>query len=218
MQWGLVWTVLEEPLAELPVIPWFDEEGSIWGHGRPFEVPVGLGLMIENFRDVAHFAFVHRDTLGPIPEVVETLEPDRNGSEVRLRREMAVGPGGEDHYGALPEIHYLTVAPNLTSAHILTDKGERGLIHVARANGPSESTHYWFVMLGEGFEERDLKEAISFEESVYAEDLEILTAVNPRELSLDPNAEINTLADRYTLAYRQAFADFVQRSRTGRQA
>lgn len=210
--WGLVWAVLEEPLTPVPAVPWFDEETRVWGHGTPFELPVGLGLMIENFRDIAHFAFVHRATLGPIPEVVEPLEPEREGFEVRLRREMTVGAGGEEQYGSLPEVRYLTVAPNLTSAQISTERGQRGLIHVARAIGPRESMHYWLVVLGEDCEERDLEEAISFEESVYAEDREILAAVEPPELSLDPNAEINTLADRYTLAYRHAFGDFVRQA------
>lgn len=212
-QWGLVWTVLEEPLTDLFSVPWFDEEHSIWGHGEPFELPVGLGLMIENFRDVAHFAFVHRDTLGPIPATVEPLEPERDGFEVLLRREMTVGAGGEDLYGSRPEVRYLTIAPNLTSARILSDTGERGLIHVARSIGPRESMHYWIQVLGDGFEKSDLEQAIEFETKVYAEDRRVLSAIEPPELSLGSNIEINTLADRYTLAYRQAFADFVRLAR-----
>ena len=41
-QWGLVWTVLEEPLGEPPSLPWFDPEKWLWGHGTPFELPVAL--------------------------------------------------------------------------------------------------------------------------------------------------------------------------------
>ncbi len=37
--------------------------------------------MIENFRDVAHFAFVHQATLGAMPEVIEPLEPESDGLE-----------------------------------------------------------------------------------------------------------------------------------------
>ena len=50
--------------ASCPTLPWFDAEEWTWGHGTPFELPVGFGMMIENFRDVAHFAFVHQATLG----------------------------------------------------------------------------------------------------------------------------------------------------------
>ena len=34
---------LEEPLGEPPDLPWFDAETWTWGHGTPFELPVGLG-------------------------------------------------------------------------------------------------------------------------------------------------------------------------------
>jgi phenylpropionate dioxygenase-like ring-hydroxylating dioxygenase large terminal subunit len=209
VQWGLVWTVLEEPLTEIPKLPWFAEEAMAWRHGTPFELPVGFGLMIENFRDVAHFAFVHQATLGAIPEIVEPLEPERDGFEVMMRREMTLGAGGEELYGSLPELRYHTVAPNLTSALALTDKGERGLVHIARAIGPTESMHYWIHALGAGFEESELEESIEFESRVYAEDRQIVSTVQPPELCLDPDAEISTLADRYTVAYRQAFVDFV---------
>jgi phenylpropionate dioxygenase-like ring-hydroxylating dioxygenase large terminal subunit len=211
-QWGLVWTVLEEPLGELPSVPWFKPEQWRWGHGMPFELPVGLGVMIENFRDVAHFSFVHKTTLGAIPEVVEPLEVERQGVEVTMRREMRVGEGAEEIWGSLRELRYHVIAPNFTSAQMLTTNGERGLLHVARAISATESVHYWIEGFTEDYDEYSLAEAIEFEQRVYAEDLPIVAAIEPPELSLDSNADLNTLADRFTLAYRRAFAEFVQRA------
>jgi len=211
-QWGLVWTVLEEPLGGLPQLPWFDVTEWTWGHGTPFEVPVSLGVMIENFRDVAHFAFVHRDTLGAPPEVVEPLDVERRGLEVTLRREMEFTEGPKAVWGELREVHYHAIAPNLASIRMLTDEGERGLLHVARAIGAAESAHYWIEGGLENFDEDRLAGAIEFDTRVYAEDARIVSAVEPRELSLDPNADLNTLADRFTLAYRRAFAEFVRRA------
>jgi phenylpropionate dioxygenase-like ring-hydroxylating dioxygenase large terminal subunit len=213
VQWGLVWTVLEEPLTEPPTVPWFDPQRWTWGHGTPFELPVGLGLMIENFRDVAHFAFIHQATLGAMPEVVEPLEPERDGLVVTLRREMSVGEGtAEDIYGPRSEVRFHTIAPNFTSAQLLTSRGERCLLHAARAISATESAHYWIKGLGKGFEVEDLEEAIAFEERIYAEDRPIVSAIEPPELPVDPDANINSLADRFTLAYRQAFAEFVERA------
>ena len=90
---------LEEPLGEPPELPWFDAEAWTWGHGEPFELPVALGVMIENFRDVAHFAFVHQATLGAMPEVIEPLEPERDGLEVTLRRKMEFGDDADGGLG-----------------------------------------------------------------------------------------------------------------------
>lgn len=208
--WGLVWTALEEPVTELPSPPWFDAEEWAWAHGPPFELPVGLGIMIENFRDVSHFAFVHQETFGEIPEVVEPLEVDRDGVELTMRWEMPIDEEVEEIWGALQEVRYHVIAPNFTSVRHITDRGERCLLHSARAISATESAHYWIQGLGKDFDGIRLEEAIAFEERVYGEDLPIISAIEPRELSLDPNAEVNTLADRFTLAYRRAFADFVQ--------
>ena len=65
---------------------------------------------------------------------------------------------------------------------------------------------------GESFDEHGLEEAIAYDWRIYAEDLPIVSAIEPPELPLDPNADVNTLADRFTLAYRHAFAEFVERA------
>ena len=210
--WGLVWTALEQPLNELPTLPWFDPERWNWGHGTPFELPVGIGVTIENFRDVAHFAFVHQATLGIAEEVVEPLQPKRDGLEVTLRRSLAFGDEAEGFYGSQTEVRYHVIAPNLTSAQMLSAKGERCLVQVSCAISATESMTYWLQGLAEDFDGDSLEEAIAFEERIYAEDRLIISAIEPPELPLDHEADANTLADRFTLAYRQAFAEFVQRA------
>lgn len=212
--WGLVWTVLEEPLGELPTMPWFDADEWIWGHGTPFELPVSLGIMIENFRDVAHFAFVHQETLGEMPEVIEPLHPERDGFRVTLRREMKAGDHADEIWGSLRELHTHVIAPNFTSGQMLTTKGERCLLHAARAISATESAHYWIAGFTKDYDEFSVEEAIEFEQRLYSEDCAIISAVRPAELPLDQDAEANTLADRFTLGYRQAFRDYVERALT----
>jgi len=212
--WGLVWTVLEDPIGEPPDLPWFDADRWTWGHGDPFELPVAFGVMIENFRDVAHFAFVHQATLGPMPEVIEPLEPERRGLEVTMRRKMEFGDGAEAVWGPLRETATHAIAPNFTSVRLFTDEGERCLLHAARAIGPTESAHYWIEGGLENFDEERLAQVIDYDSRIYAEDLPIVSAVEPRELPLDPQADVNALADRFTLAYREAFVEFVRRART----
>lgn len=211
-QWGLVWTALEEPLDGLPDLPWFDSTAWTWGHGTPFELPVAFGVMIENFRDVSHFAFVHQATLGALPEVIEPLEPERRGLEVTLRRKMQFGDDAEAVWGPLREMRYHVIAPNFTSAQIFTEEGERCLLHAARAISSTESAHYWIEGGLENFDEERVEQAIAFDSRVYGEDLPIISAIEPRELPLDPNAGANALADRFTLAYRRAFVEFVDRA------
>jgi phenylpropionate dioxygenase-like ring-hydroxylating dioxygenase large terminal subunit len=211
-QWGLVWTVLAEPLGEPPDLPWFDAERWTWGHGEPFELPVGIGVMIENVRDVAHFAFVHQATLGNMPEVIEPLKPHRDGLEVTLRRKQEWCDDANAVWGSLREMENHAIAPNFTSARIFTDDGERCLLHAARAISATESAHYWIEGGLENFDEEKVKDVIEYDWRVYSEDLPIISAIEPPELPLDPNADVNTLADRFTLAYRAAFREFVDRA------
>ena len=209
---GLVWTVLEEPLGDLPTLPWFDPEKWLWGHGKPFEVPVGFGVMVENVRDVSHFAFVHQATLGAMPEVIEPLEPERNGREVIMRRKAEWGEDVSAVWGALREMHYHAIAPNFISIRLLTAKGERCLLHAARAISATESAHYWIEGGLENFDQQDLENLIAYDWRVYSEDLPIVSAIQPPELPLDANADVNTLADRFTLAYRAAYREYVERA------
>jgi nitrite reductase/ring-hydroxylating ferredoxin subunit len=211
-QWGLVWTVLGEPLGDLPTLPWFDAETWRWGHGTPFELPVGFGIMIENFRDVSHFAFVHQATLGAMPELIEPLAPESNGLEVTLRRKVEWGDDAAAVWGALQEMHYHVIAPNFIAGRVLTADGDRCLLHAARAISTTESAHYWIEGGLENFDAESLESAIAYDWRIYSEDLPIISAIQPAELPLDPNADVNTLADRFTLAYRAAFREFVDRA------
>jgi nitrite reductase/ring-hydroxylating ferredoxin subunit len=208
-QWGLVWTTLEEAAAELPTVPWLDEGGWRLGHGDPFELPVAFGVMIENFRDVAHFAFVHEATLGATPERIEPLRPRRDGQTVTLRRPMRSGPGGDAVWGTLRELSYRLSAPNFVAVQMRTSEGDRCLLHAARAIGPARSEHFWIEGAAADCGGASLEEAIEADGRIYAEDIAIISHVVPAEFSLDPRAEVSTLADAYTLAYREAFTEFV---------
>lgn len=209
VRWGLVWTSLQEPAVELPRLDWFEEADWRWAHGEPFELPVSFGVMIENFRDVAHFAFVHRESLGAMPEVVEPLRPSREGMVVTMRRRMSGGPGGREFWGSLREIAYHAIAPNVIAARLWTDEGLRFIVHAARESRPGESIHYWLAGFEEGYSGAGLEEVLAAEAELYAEDVGVVSTVTPPELPLGEEG-VSTLADVFTLAYREAFVEFVR--------
>jgi phenylpropionate dioxygenase-like ring-hydroxylating dioxygenase large terminal subunit len=209
-QWGLVWTALEEPLGDLPSAPWFEAGEWIVGEGEPFELPVSFGVMIENFRDVAHFAFVHRATMGEIAEVVEPLSVQTQGFQVRMKREMRVGEGAEEAWVSMCAIDYQAIAPNFVSAQLyFTDGSTRCLLQASREIEIGHSIHYWIVGHSPDYTEYDLAQVIAFEDALYEEDRRTVRTVLPPVLPLDPRADLNTLADSFTLAYRQAFLAWV---------
>jgi hypothetical protein len=129
-----------------------------------------------------------------------------------MSREMKTGTGGDGTWDSLREGHSHTIAPNFTSIRMVMAKGERWLLHAARAVSATESVHYWAEGLSDDFDEITLDEAIESEERLYAEDRAVSAAVEPPELPLALDADFNTLADRFTLAYREAFSEFVRRA------
>lgn len=211
VQWGLVWSVLDDPVIEPPKLPWFEEHDWTTADGPPFELPVAMGLWIENFRDVAHFAFVHRETLGDVPEKVEPLEVERHGFEVEMQRVTLNAAGGDESWDSLREIGYHAIAPNLISAQLFfADGSRRCMVHVARATSATESFHYWIAGKSSDYNAFGIDEILAAEKRLYDEDREIVGAITPPELGLDGRGEVSTLADSFTLAYRQTFIDFLE--------
>jgi hypothetical protein len=113
---------------------------------------------------------------------------------------------------------YHTIAPNFTSARMFTDDGERCLLHAARAISATESAHYWIEAGLENFDRERLEKVIAYDAGIYAEDVAVLSKVTPPELPLDLSTEVHTAADRFTLAYRQAYVEFVNRALAERSA
>jgi hypothetical protein len=135
-----------------------------------------------------------------------------------MRREMKTGEGGDGTWDSLREGLNHVIAPNFTSIQMLMAKGERCLLHAARAISASESAHYWVEGLSEDFDEISLEQAVESEERLYAEDRTIMAAIEPPELPLDSDTDVSTLSDNFTLTYREAFAEFVQRALAERPA
>ncbi|MGH2991225.1 MAG: hypothetical protein ACRDMA_15465 [Solirubrobacterales bacterium] len=222
VRWGLVWCALDEPAAALPAPQALD--GVEWEHGagRPIAVAAGLRAATENFRDVAHFPFVHRQTMGELPHVVEPLEVERDGTEVRLSRTYEAIGGEEKIWHAGMRFDSHAIAPGFVC---LTMRGEDGgtryLLNAPSprtspvspaADGRHRTTIFWVEGFAQGFTAMTLEELLASEAKVYAEDNPILDRIEPSEAPLDRAAQVHTVADKYTLAYRQAFVEFVRRA------
>jgi phenylpropionate dioxygenase-like ring-hydroxylating dioxygenase large terminal subunit len=61
--YGLIWIAPEQPIGGFPELPHVDREGLRIGVLRR-TTHVSAGLLIDNFLDVAHFSYMHQQTLG----------------------------------------------------------------------------------------------------------------------------------------------------------
>jgi phenylpropionate dioxygenase-like ring-hydroxylating dioxygenase large terminal subunit len=216
VRWGLVWTCLDEPAMDIP-----DPEelhGTDWDYdyGETMEIPAGIGALTENFRDVSHFPFVHRASMGDVPEIVEPLRVRREGIEVWLDRGYTTINPGQAVWQTDSEImfRYHIVAPCFIC--LVMDYGPLGSRFLLNAPHPTtdlESTCInWIVGVSKGFRGPSLAECVASETAVYREDLPVLSSLRPREIEWHRPAQFSVPADRYTLAYRRSFVEFVRRA------
>lgn len=211
--WGHVWTVLESPHLPFYHVPAWDGLELEWLAGDPLDSETGVAVAIENFRDVAHFPFVHEVTMGPTPHVVEPLKVQRDGLTVVMNRPLQAGSGEWATDGDC-NMHYLCAAPGLaTITYQYPAKGSRV---VAGFPSPMDYEHvmiFWGVANEAGFRGESIETCLEFEDAVYREDLPIAGALEPREVDWDGNYEEHSVpADLFTLNYRRAFGDFVRQA------
>jgi phenylpropionate dioxygenase-like ring-hydroxylating dioxygenase large terminal subunit len=61
---GLIWLAIEPPLAPLPDLPGWNEDGFVSARCETVRTPVSALQLIDNFMDAAHFPFVHPNSFG----------------------------------------------------------------------------------------------------------------------------------------------------------
>jgi phenylpropionate dioxygenase-like ring-hydroxylating dioxygenase large terminal subunit len=211
-RFGHVWTVLETPIREMYEVDEWAGLDLQWLAAEPLESPVGVGVAIENFRDVAHFPFVHRVSMGPSPEVVEPLTVTREGLNVWMDRALDAGAGDWARDGDCL-MHYRCSAPGFSSITYYYDQlGTRIVTGFPSPVSYEEVIIFWAVACEVGFKGSALDEQLRVEELVFREDLPVVKHIEPREIPWDREFhEFSVPADRFTLNYRRAFKELMQR-------
>ncbi|MFD7291761.1 Rieske 2Fe-2S domain-containing protein [Streptomyces sp. NPDC059897] len=212
-RFGHVWTVLEEPVTELYDPEAWRGRDLEWLAAEPLHSPTGVAVAIENFRDVAHFPFVHQVSMGPTPEVVEPLEVRRDGLDVHMERPLDAGSGDWAAQGDCM-MAYQCTAPGLAS--ISYHYARAGLRIVAGFPSPvsyEQVKIFWGVANDRDFQGDSIEECLRVEEMVYLEDLPIVENIRPREVPWDGEVpEFSAPADLFTLNYRRAFGELMRRT------
>jgi phenylpropionate dioxygenase-like ring-hydroxylating dioxygenase large terminal subunit len=212
-RYGHVWTVLEEPLAGMYDLAEWHGVDFEWLAGDILDSETGVAVAIENFADVAHFAFIHKGMMGATQPVIEPLNVRREGLDIWMDRplEACAGEWAKDGQCMM---HYHIVAPGFIA--ITYDYERLGKRIVAGFPSPVAYDHvriFWGVANEQGYRGESLAECLRIEDLLYREDLPVAARMQPREIDWDGGAvEYSVPADLYTLNYRRAFKDFVQRS------
>jgi phenylpropionate dioxygenase-like ring-hydroxylating dioxygenase large terminal subunit len=209
---GLVWASLGAPRGAPPDFPEASDPRLRTVLCGPYDVASSGPRVVENFLDLAHFAYVHEGILGSRdrPQIRDyDVKPLSGGGVVATgclawqpRSNFAAERGTEVEYGyrvTRPLTAILTKLPQAQS-----EFREAIALHVQPMD--EERSRAWIIM---AMTERDSSEESlrAFQDAIFVQDRPILENQVPRRLPLAPGAELPVACDRLSQAYRRYLAE-----------
>jgi len=207
-QYGLIWTCLGTPRADIPEFPEFDDPE--WNHVRfligPTPWACGAGRAVENFVDQSHFPWVHEGILGDRdhPEF-HPVSIERHENELRYswidRSEIA-----GDKPARIGRIY------RPFTIHLLqrSEDGERGTLLFFTAiphTAKSHTNHLW-VLENVPLTAEQLAKRKQTGDMIMGQDQRIVEEQRPEELPFDLSAELHVKGpDAIAIEYRGFMAE-----------
>jgi len=219
-QYGLVWVRLDgRARTSIPAHPSYERLGSAPGSlkvlvGDPYTWPVAAPRRVENFVDLAHFAWVHDGTLGRRDEPVPPLPGiDRVGGEMRFSYDppnMAV-----EDTALFGHSEYRMPMPLTVSIEFwLAGGAYRNLWMTASPVDMATCRAFWTVSRDDDLDGDD-DEYMAFQQVVLNEDEPLVCNQVPREMILEPGFELSVRTDKVSIEYRRWLGQLVEAAAGG---
>jgi vanillate O-demethylase monooxygenase subunit len=185
--------------------------------GQPYTWPVGAPRRVENFVDLAHFAWVHDKTLGrrdqPVPPMAVTR---REQGEMRFEYdppEMAT-----DEHALYGSSWYRMPIPLTVDIEFrLAGGARRHLWMTASPLDQNTCRSFWSVARTDDLDGDDAP-YLDFQALVLAEDEPVVCNQDPPALPLEENIELSVRTDRVSIEYRRWLRELVDAATVGAEA
>ncbi|WP_019143359.1 aromatic ring-hydroxylating oxygenase subunit alpha [Noviherbaspirillum massiliense] len=213
--YGLAWVCLGDPERSLLPFPEYEHPGLRKVLCGPFPVHACGPRIIENFLDMAHFAFIHEGILGDtghaeVPDYKVAAFDDKLGRTgmkgVIATACFAYQPQSnlQASGGSMVEYTYRVVRP-LSAILTKLPQEQSGLADVISLHvQPIDEEHCqaWMVLAttDEGSSDEEMRD---FQGRIFMQDLAILESQRPKRIPLQPGLEVPQPADRLSAAYRR---------------
>lgn len=207
-RYGMVWVCLGDPAGDVPPFPEYADTRLRKVLCGPYEVAASGPRIVENFLDMAHFAFVHEGILGDrehpeIPDYEVAELPEGGVIATRCRawqpRTNSLALEGSDVEYAYRVVRPLTAILNKLPA-AQPDFREAISLHVQPVT--QDTSRAWVVLAMTNFADRE-EDLRAFQDRIFLQDLPIVENQRPLRLPLSPEAEVSVACDRMSVAYRR---------------
>ncbi len=208
---GLVWVCTGTPAQDVLAFPEFHDERlrKVWC--GPYDVASSAPRIVENFLDMAHFAFVHEGILGDRDRTairdytVNRFDDAVYGSGIWARQCFAWQPRSNAlaDRGSDVEYTYRVIRPftAILTKEPAAQQGFREAISLHLQPVTETSTRVW-IILAMTNDESSVDEMRNFQDTIFLQDKPIVENQQPLKLPLSPQAEVSVACDRMSLAYR----------------
>lgn len=221
VKYGLVWVRLDSSAGtEIPSHPVFDDPEFKCVLGPSYDWKTHSARRVENYTDLAHFPFVHPETLGRAGHTT-FLTPEINfRSEGRMRfrydpkegARSAVNSAGE--LAALGFSDYTITLPFGVNVDLTLQDGGRTVLWVWAT--PLDDIHcrsFWFASRNRDHDGAD-QPHIDQQLRILEEDIAIVESQDPEQIP-HPRDEIAVAPDKVSLTYRRLLYDLCKAKATG---
>ena len=221
MRYEYVWVAVEEPLMDIPHLPEFGAAGFRFIDCFHEEWDMSLFRLADNFFDLAHVAFVHRETQGDIKNPVppaEDVEETEFGIISRSIVPVANRQVGQDYTGIKAEttVRDRTAtwwAPCTRRLHIKFPNGVEHIIFTAGTPLADRKIIFTqFCIRNDTEEQVPAAAAIAHDRKVTSEDRFILESTRP-DVPIMPweTPEAGMPADKANNMARKKLREIVER-------
>lgn len=213
--YGLVWVRLDDRAStEIPACPAWGDPSYHLISGDPYTWPVAAPRRVENFVDLAHFAFVHDGSLGRRDDPVPPLpEIQRAGGELHFVYEppdLAVDPNAM--YGRSV---YRMPMPLTVSIEFTLATGARRVLWMTASPVDAVSCRAFWLHGRDDDLLADDTPYIEFQDRILAEDEPVVCSQDPPWMPLDAGIEVSIRTDKVSIEYRRWLRELLEAARNG---
>ena len=224
VKYGLVWVRFDDSAdTQIPDHLAYDDQEFRTVHGPSYDWKTHSARRIENYTDLAHFPFIHPNTLGSAGHVT-FLTPEINfRKEGKLRFRYDAPKGGRkamDGAGNLSPLaftDYTIQMPFGVTLDLQLENGSRTVMWVwATPLNDFHCRSFWFCCRNTGHDEPD-QPHIDMQLTILEEDIAIVESQDPEQIP-HPRDEIAVPPDKVSLTYRRCLYDMCQAKAEGPEA